>query len=66
MNRQLRPLPRVCQACQGKCAFRLVALFDIPTAVRVPCPGCVGVAGKPAEIRDDLPYRTDVPRGGVA
>lgn len=64
MNRQLYPLPRVCRACQGKCALRLVQLLDFPTHARVACPACVGVAGRRAEI-PDLTWRDDLPRGAA-
>lgn len=57
----LASLPRFCPVCRGSRSIPGVSVLGIPTSVRFECPHCVGVAGRPAEIRDP-DWRTDIPR----
>ena len=61
----LASLPKLCAVCAAERSIPAVSLLGIPVAVRVWCPHCVGVDGRPAAIRD-IPWREDLPRDVTA
>jgi len=54
-------LLQLCEACHGERSIPGVRLLDVPVLARFECPPCVGVAGRPVEIRY-LAWREDIPR----
>lgn len=59
-------LPACCQACNGTGVLQLVQLLGFHAVGRIRCPHCRPEPGRDAVPIPLLPYRTDIPKGGVA